>query len=87
MTIYEEINQFLESEEPAVNYYIDAADLVRFANGLLERRPGERRFIQDWFLNIMVTRFSGKLFDDVVLTRQHSFCLDPKPLEARINSR
>jgi len=86
-TIYEEINAFLDSEEPAVNYFICASDLVRFANGLLERRPSERRFIQDWFLNIMVTRFSGKLFDDVVLVRQHSFSFDPKPLDARRDSR
>lgn len=81
-TIYDDINQFLSNPDA------DAADLAAFANNLLSVRPGERRFIQDWFLNMAVSeRFSGTLFSDVVLTRQQSFSLDPKPLEARRNSR
>lgn len=72
-----EIKRFLD--QPA-----KPNDLVAFAHKLLQEYPSERRFIQEWFISMVISsQFSGILFADVVLTRQASFTLDARALGAR----
>lgn len=77
-TIYEDINTFLNSQNT------DIQALVSFANDLIKSRPRDRRFVQEWFLHLIVKpKYTGELFNDIELVQHNGFSLDAKDLTAR----
>lgn len=72
MSIYKQINEFLKDETKT------AADLIEFANKLVAEQPENRRFVQEWVLEMITNqRFSKGLFSDSKNMWFRGFCLYP----------